>query len=214
LDRLIPGRDWRSKIQAIDQQEQIEREKEIRAAGARKSVLVEEFRAALREVGQYRFVAELEVLRPTKDRTLYFLVYGTRRAEGIEVFRDCQVKSLEGQSAMRGRTKLEEREKQSGQMELLASANEIGPDRSMVSLPNEAQRARQMLHDLVFPPGPDVRWGEIWPEVLSRCVIRLMDLKRIANEDRKAGILEFPDWPDGAKRTPENHYLVRRGNKI
>jgi hypothetical protein len=181
-----------------------------RASQARKRVLVEEFLEALGEVGRYRFVADVDVLRPTRDRTLYFLVFGTRRPPGVEVFRDCHVSSLEQQSDIRGRRKLEGREEKSGQMELLASTNEMGPDRSMVSLSSEAQRARQMLRDLVPSSQPAVRWGTIWPEVLSRCVIRLTDLKRIANEDRKAGILEFPGWPAGAKRTPEDNYLVRK----
>ena len=214
LDRLIPGRDWRSRIRAIDKQEQAGAGAVAGYSGpdARKGVLVEEFRKALGEAGRYRYVADVDVLRPTKDRTLYFLIYGTRRPQGVEVFRDCHVSSLEQQSDIRGRRKLEGREKESGQKELLTSTNQMGPDRSMVSLLREEQRARQLLHNLVPSEGPGIRWDTIWPEVLTRCVIRLTALKRIANEDRKAGILDFPGWPTGTKRTPEDGYLVRRGH--
>jgi three-Cys-motif partner protein len=209
LDRLIPGRDWRSRVRSVDSQDRLDTGH--RASDARKGVLVEEFRDALAEIGRYRFVSDVDVLRPTKDRTLYFLVYGTRRPPGIEVFRDCHVQSLAVQSEIRGRRKLEGRESRSGQFELLASTNEMGPDRSSVSLVDEEQRARAMLRELAPQGGPGVRWDSIWPVVLSRCVIRLTDLKRISNEYRKSGVLEFPAWPAGSKRTPEDAYLVHRG---
>ncbi|MGY2735570.1 three-Cys-motif partner protein TcmP [Sphingomonas sp. UYP23] len=209
LDRLIPGRDWRSRVRSIDQQGL--QDFEHRASDARKGVLVEEFRDALADVGRYQFVSDVDVLRPTKDPTLYFLVYATRRPPGVEVFRDCHISSLTVQSEIRGRRKLEGQESRSGQFELLASTNQMGPDRSSISLVDEEQRARALLRDLPPADGPGVRWDSVWPVVLSRCVIRLTDLKRIANEYRKSGVLEFPGWPTTPKRTPEDEYLVRRG---
>jgi hypothetical protein len=89
----------------------------------------------------------------------------------------------------------------------------MGPDRSSISLMDEEKRARVMLLDLVPASGVGIRWDAVWPVVLSRCVIRLTDLKRIANEYRKSGALEFPDWPRPANRTPKNDYLVRRGGE-
>ena len=52
--------------------------------------LVNAFSDSLRQIGNYGYVAETAVLRPTKDRPLYSLLYCTRRKEGIDVFRDCQ----------------------------------------------------------------------------------------------------------------------------
>lgn len=210
LDRLIPGRDWRAPIRALERNNTSAADGH-RVADARKSALVEEFKAALSTVGRYRFVADVDVMRPTTDRTLYFLVYGTRRPSGMEVFRDCHVSSLDAQSEMRGRRKLQGVQQRSGQLELLASTNDMGPDRSAISLPMETQRARDLLLALAPYDGSAVRWDEVWPAVLSRCVIRLTELKRIANELRKSRELVFPGWPDGSKRTPNDDYLLRRG---
>lgn len=127
------------------------------------------------------------------------------------MFRDCHVQSLIAQSEMRGRRKLEGLQQRSGQFELLASTNEMGPDRSSVSLAREEQRARELLLDLAPQDGSIVRWDAVWPVVLSRSVIRLKDLKSIANEYRKSGALVFPGWPPGSKRTPEDDYMLRRG---
>ena len=211
LDRLIPKADWRSGVRSVDERGEDTPDAAQRAPDSRKRALVEGFGEALGRVGRYRFVADVDVLRPMKDRTLYFLVYGTRLPKGIEVFRDCRLEALKRQSEMRGRMKIEDREKKSGQFELMASTNDMGPDRSSVSLPREEQRARKMLLDLVPTDGAGARWDSVWPIVLSRCVIRLKELKRIANEYRKEGVLEFPTWPGKPKRTPEDEYLVRRG---
>ena len=211
LDRLIPMADWRSWIRSVDERGGRMPDAGQRAPDARKRALVRGFAEALGRVGQYRFVADVDVLRPMRDRTLYFLVYGTRRPKGIEVFRDCHIDALQRQSEMRGRMKIEGREKKSGQFELLASTYDMGPDRSSVSLPLEEQRARQMLLNLVPDEGAGARWDSVWPVVLARCVIRLKDLRRIANEYRKQGVLDFPGWPGSMKRTPEDAYLVRRG---
>lgn len=207
LDRLIPGRDWRACIRAIDAQDRTVDEES--RASARKAALIDEFKSALAVVGNYQFVADIDVLRPTLDRTLYFLVYATRRPPGIAVFRDCHVASLKEQSMLRGRRKLEGRQERSGQFELLASASEMGPDRSSVSLASEECRARDLLLEFA-PTSEAIRWDALWPKVLSRCVIRLTDLKRIANEHRRSGALLFPGWPAGAKRVPDDNYLVCR----
>ena len=213
LDGLIPDRDWRAPIRIIDQRHGADAGGHG-ASDARKGALVQEFEAALAEVGDYRFVADVDVMRPMQDRTLYFLVYATRRPPGMEVFRDCQIASLQAQSELRGRRKLAGQEARSGQFELLASTNDMGPDRSSVSLPREEERAGRLLLDLVPSDGTMVRWDAVWPLVLSRCVIRLTDLKRMANGYRRSGALIFPGWPAGSKRTPDDGYLVRRGENV
>lgn len=211
LDRLIPQADWRSRVRQADAAEDALTSHPV--PDARKRAIVESFAEALGRVGRYRFVADVDVLRPVRDRTLYFLVYGTRQAKGIEVFRDCHVDALQRQSEMRGRIKIERQQVKSGQLELLASANEMGPDRLSISLPAEHQRARDILLEMVPKTGEGVRWDSLWPVILSRCVIRLKDLKQIAGEWRRRGVLKFPAWPSNVKRTPEDEYLVLRGDQ-
>jgi three-Cys-motif partner protein len=210
LDRLIPHRDWRSKICEIDQTAQNNTSQSITAAHKRKMVIITEFHEALKAVGRYKFVANLDVLRPVQDKTIYFLVYATRKPEGIAVFRDCQVKSLKEQSDMRGKTKITERQKQSGQLEIFSSQNQMGPDTSIVSLNNERHLARERLISMTQVPGPPMRWGDVWPNILSNYVITLSDLRKIANKERKAGKIDFIDWPK-LKRIPEDNYLIKRG---
>ncbi|WP_338303346.1 hypothetical protein [Erythrobacter sp. Dej080120_24] len=64
----------------------------------RKEALLLCFKEAVRDVFGFRYAADVDVRHGSKDRTLYFLVYGTREPAGIEVLRECQVKALEAQA--------------------------------------------------------------------------------------------------------------------
>jgi three-Cys-motif partner protein len=204
LNELIPHGDWRSKIT----------EAETQGGGnatpdARKRVLVGAFTESLAKLGNYRFVAETTILRPLKDRPLYCLCYATRHPSGIEVFRDCQVKALQEQSATRATVKLRHAAKTSGQAEMFESLHDMGPDELAAFLTSERQQAERSLLDLTPQKPAAIRYEMLWPEVLARHVIRRPQVNELAVKLRKAQALEFPDWEKG-KRVPQPSYRTWR----
>lgn len=204
LDKLIPTEDWRNHLRASEQDSGATPE-------MRKRVIVWAFERAVSKVAGYKYVADVDVRRPDSDRTLYFLVYGTRQPPGIEVFRDCQVKSLGVQADIIGRKKVEKQAEKSSQLELLGSMQDMAPDPNVLFLTAEVEKARHLLLSIVPKSGAGTAWGDIWPHVLANHVIRLTDLNRIANELRKNGHLIFPSWPSGPKRVPEDEFPVLLG---
>ena len=204
LDRLIPSQEWRAPLRALESDPLATPEK-------RKRVIVDAFRLAVSKVGRYDYVADVDVQRPNRNRTLYFLVYGTRQPSGIKVFRDCQTKALGVQSELLARRRVADQSTASSQLELLDSMNEMAPDRNREFLKGEINKARSMLLDIVPKTSPGVPWERIWPEVLAKHVIRLTDLNKIANELRKGRRLIFPSWPAGQKTVPDAGYRVFRG---
>ncbi|WP_030541526.1 three-Cys-motif partner protein TcmP, partial [Sphingobium sp. DC-2] len=171
LDRLIPTEDWRSQLRVLEQNPKATPE-------IRKRLIVEAFERAVSKVGGYDYVANVDVRRPDRDRTLYFLVYGTRQPPGIKVFRDCQVKSLGVQADIIGRKKLEKQATASSQFELLGSMQDMAPDANKEFLREEIEGARRLLMDLAPVSGAGVPWGELWPKVLANHVVRLTDRNR------------------------------------
>jgi three-Cys-motif partner protein len=99
LDELIPLGNWRTALAEGERNGGLSPEE-------RNEVLVNAFSDSLRQIGNYGYVAETAVLRPTKNRPLYSLLYCTRRKEGIDVFRDCQIAALEEQSRTRAAVKI------------------------------------------------------------------------------------------------------------
>jgi three-Cys-motif partner protein len=78
--------------------------------------------------------AYVKVLKPTKDRTLYHLVYLTRHPKGIVVFMDASDKLELVQKRARAAAKQNERVQRRGQMELFAAAAHVSDERSEIDL--------------------------------------------------------------------------------
>ena len=204
LNELIPYGDWRGKIT----------EAETQGAGnltpeARKTVVVGAFTESLGKLGNYHFVAETTILRPLKDRPLYCLCYATRHPRGIEVFRDCQIKALQEQSATRAAVKLQHAAMTSGQTEMFESLHDMGPDELNAFLASERQQAESSLLELTPQKPATIRYEALWPEVLARHVIRRPQVNELAVKLRNAQALEFPDWEKG-KRVPQPSYRTWR----
>jgi len=195
LNELIPFGDWRIKLQGA------------RSAKERKQVLIEAFSTSLAQNGGYDFIAETPILRPIKDRTLYSLIYATRKPVGLEVFRDCQVAALEEQSQIRGEAKVRNAVQKGQQEELFASFNEMAPDDTLISLEGELAQAEEMLLALVPRYPASVTYGEVWPQILTRHVVRKMHIGSIAARLKTEGRITFHDWP-AKKRKPEDDYRV------
>jgi hypothetical protein len=204
LNELMPHGDWKAKLEEAE-----------RAAGRpltpeeRKGILVGAFTESLARLGKYQYVAETTVLRPLKDRPLYCLCYASRHERGIEVFRDCQVKALIEQSRTRAATKVKHAAASSGQGEFFPSMHDMGPDELKAFLDNEKKHAEVTLIALVPRQPASIPYEKLWPQVLSRHVVRLPDVNGIAARLRASAQLLFPDWEKG-KRVPQSRYRTQK----
>jgi len=202
LDELIPHGNWRDRLKEISASQSD-------APVLRKEVLIDAFSETLSQIGSYTYVAETPILRPLADRTLYSLIYATRKETGIEVFRDCQVKTLRTQSAVRGAAKVANSEADSGQIEIFASMGEMAPDPTEVFLQSELRLAESLLLELSPPAPASVAYGDIWPQVLAKHAIRKTELNAVAARLRKEGRLLFADWKE-RQRVPSDESLMFR----
>lgn len=199
LDELLPTEGWRESLAAIAQDASLtSRPKQ------RKDVLIDAFREVLRDLGGYRFIADVEVLRPIKDRILYSLVYATRSEKGIEVFRDSQIKTLVEQEIVRGATKVTTSASLSGQEDMFGTHQGLAPDATKGYLNAQKQAAEGALLELL---GTAITWGEVWPLILERFAVRRPDLNAIAGRLKIEGKLTFDRWTP-RKRVPDDDYIV------
>jgi three-Cys-motif partner protein len=204
LNDLIPFGDWRSKLEAAERDHPGGADPDVR-----KRILVDAFARSLAQLGVYKYVAETTVLRPLKDRPLYCLFYATRHHTGIEVFRDCQVKTLLEQARTRAAVKIQHAAASSGQREFFESLHDMGPNELTTFLEAERREAETTVLQLV-PQGPEsILYGSLWPRVLARHVVKISDVNKIAAQMRTDNRLSFPDWEKG-KRVPQHNYRVQR----
>lgn len=86
----------------------------------REDAIVSAYCERVKDECRFRYVVSAVVLDPLKSRTHYHLVYGTRHAEGLRVFRDVERRAMEAQEHVRAEAQQRDRAK-SGQMEIFAA---------------------------------------------------------------------------------------------
>jgi three-Cys-motif partner protein len=164
----------------------------------------------LRNQAGYTFAPVISVDKPLQDRTLYKLIFLTRHATGLKVFRDSEHKALQAQADSRSLAKAAARAEKSGMTELFGGLLDAPSDRSSVRLRQGEEAAKGALIASLKSAGPSGRvWGEIWPPILNSIVITHSRLGRIANELRKSGAIDAPGWPSDRKIIPEDAQLLR-----
>lgn len=198
LDLLFPyTENWRHQVS------------ECNNAIERKSLIFELFAQNLGRVGEYEFVSQTEILKPTKDRALYALFFATRHQKGIKEFRQQQVKALRQQSETRGETKIKAKESRTGQTEMFKSANEITSNPTEEILQSQRDEARQFILEIV-PKKPDnVLYVNLRLETAKRYIVKFADINQICNQLKNEKLIEFPNWEEGRK-VPHPHYLVQK----
>lgn len=198
FDRLLPGVDWRPRFATLMADPDSGPEE-------RKAFLLSCFKEAVRTIGGFKYVADIDVRHPGKNRTYYFLVYATRDPHGIEVFRDAQVKALAAQAEIAGRKSLAKREAD-GQPSLFGTELESAGIDYRQFLDDERDAARSLVLKIAAAE-PGVLWGQVWPRILADHAVRRTDVGAIAAKLRKEGRLNFPEWSTG-KRTPSDNYSL------
>jgi three-Cys-motif partner protein len=203
FDRLFVGVDWRDELDRLEADPTTTPED-------RKRAFLRWFKQAVRHVGGFRYVADVEVQYPGRSRTFYYLVYGTRKPPGIEVFRECQIKALEEQAAVAARMQLHA-VMASGQGFLFGSPEPMRDLRLEASLAGERLAAREMMLDMMPANGSSIPWENVWPAVLSEHVVSRSALGREVNKLRQAGFLSVPAWRSNRKQVPDDEYRLARG---
>lgn len=102
----------------------------------REAFLLSLYRKNLKQVlpfdGRQPRTAYVKVLKPTRDRTLYHLVYLTRHPKGIVVFMDASEKLDLVQKKARAAAKQDERVQRSKQMEMFSASAHVSDERSEI----------------------------------------------------------------------------------
>lgn len=141
----------------------------MRSGPHREDAIVELYRERMRAAGGFTHVTSTRILKPTHDRSYFYLVYGTRHFKGLVEFRGVEKKVVEEQERVRLTAKQESRETRTGQPELFAAGDTPGLPPAF-----EDERSRQMV------------------SALARLRALLSQKRKVIYEDALANLLELP----------------------
>ncbi|MEA1653014.1 three-Cys-motif partner protein TcmP [Nitrospirillum sp. BR 11164] len=201
LNALLPGTAWRQRLDAIQEDNE-------NGPTDRKHILVSSIVDVIKRLGRYPYVMETPVLFPAKNRTFYSLIYGTRSAKGVEVFRDAQHKALVAQDRMREELAVRKREAADGMRDLLAGVVPSNEPTAQWVAEQEASARRALIEAVPTQPNY-ILYKNIWPKVLAEYGVRRTRLGRIAAELKDEGVIRFLDWAP-RKQVPDDNYRVTR----
>jgi hypothetical protein len=204
LHELMPYGNWRARL--ADAENDAGRPL---TPDERKDILIDAFTENLAQIGQYQYVVPTEILRPSKNRTLYCLFYATRHESGLAAFRECQTKALDAQAETRAALKVQRESADTGQSELFTSLHDMGPNETAALRAKSKAAAEAAILDIT-PRAPEhITYKRLWATVLTRHAVRLTDVNAMCAKLRKIEALLFPDWETG-RRVPQDHYRVQR----
>ena len=184
MNALMLGAEWRPRLEAA------------RNPQEREAVIIE------------AFCETLKVQKPSHDRTLYHLVFGTRHPAGLEVFRNSQIKALETQAHVRSTAKTKAKSGKSGMDDMFGGSDTVALDPSAREIQAGKIGGVNYAKSIIVSQTSGILWSELWPAVLEKYTIRKNALGNSLNELRKAGSIVAPDWPS------ERHSQPKPGQKF
>lgn len=161
---------------------------------------------ALRETPGYTHAPVITVDKVLHNRPLYKLIFLSRHAEGLKVFRDSEEKALGAQATARSATKAKKKAENSATADLFPDGADAVPnDRSSQHIKRSREQAPVRLTERLVAAGPfGMKWGDLWPPILEDYSVTRSWLGRQVNDLRKSGKISAPNWPSERKQIPDD----------
>ena len=184
---------WRSRFDSLQQ-----------SGLGREEAVLELFREQLKAVGQYSHVISARILRPTADRSHFYLVYGTRNRKGLVEFRSVEKKAMEAEELSRIEAQRDRQAPRTGQGFLPI---DIARSPEILRAP-EIERARSWVRETAARSSR-TSYLDLSAGALERFALTEPEFKDLLVNMQKNGELSFEGM--GARRKPaEGVFVLRR----
>ena len=181
----------------------------VRQGEDREEAIIQLYCDRLRSVGGFRHVTSTRILKPTVDRSYFYLVYGTRHIKGLREFRRIERKTVEEQERIRPTAKQQARVRRTGQSELF-DAQELPPSERAFQKDRAAQltRAAERLR-ILLRSKRRVKFEVVLGMLLEMPLVWEEDIQKIVRDLRDAGELHVDGMKPRERKIKEHHFLVR-----
>ncbi|HUJ44627.1 MAG TPA: three-Cys-motif partner protein TcmP [Opitutaceae bacterium] len=179
----------------------------------RDDAVVAEYAHQVRDVGGFQYVCPAIILNPTKDSTHFHLLYATRNAKGVEVFKDVEKTTMPVMERLRGEAHCRKRVRKTGQSEL-ALGDALHDHTHYENL--RARYLHQIRVELErrLHSGSSFPYDEAWDLMAEKPLVWEGDLKSWIAENNSKGVLRIEGLRDN-ERVPKRgcgHSLVLGGH--
>jgi three-Cys-motif partner protein len=176
---------------------------------AKEDEIVSAYCRRVKEVGCFNYVVSTIVLHPTDNRTHFHLIYGTRRVEGLRVFRDIEASVMKDQDNIHVRAQQRKRVERSGRPELWTAAELAGTSHIEQLRARYLQLSKPRVYDAITH-ARRISYDELEIVALNMPMTWKSDLKDWLREWQSAGLIRYEGLAPRA-RVPQHdsgHFIV------
>ena len=156
----------------------------------REDATVQEYSWNVKQTGSFTHTSSAIVLHPEKDRTHFHLIYATRNAKGVEVFKEAEKKAMPVMQQVRGEARKRKREETSGQIELSLGDATHDPTYYNSLRARYIDQARASVSRLLQAKGT-VLYDEIWSLAMTFPMVSESDLHEWLHDWKGQRLLEM-----------------------
>jgi three-Cys-motif partner protein len=149
--------------------------------------VVRKYCEQIKRVGGFKYVCALPVMKPDSDSFNFHLIYATRHAKGVEVFKNVEKRTESQTHAVRARIQQRQRQQRTGRMDLFpAQVLYSGSNYQEQFAEMNSASAKQQVLDLLRS-SQEVPYDDCWAEALQYSAVYEADLRTWIDEWEKAG---------------------------
>ena len=167
------------------------------------------FRDNLATVGSFDFVVSTKIDRPTADRPLFFIAYGTKSRDGLKAFRETEYNALKINARDRADARERKREDRSGSTDLFSGLDADIQETTIDEIVEEQKAAgSQDILRILHEFGP-LSFSEVWEILLQAYMLRVTNVKDICVDLAKIGEIE-QTWSGGSRKPRDQDTIKLR----
>jgi hypothetical protein len=169
----------------------------------REDAIVDYYKKCLKTHGNYEYITNTRILKPTQDRTYFHLIYCTRHPKGLETFKKIDARMQPKQQQIRQEAIYEKRYTRTRQSSLW------GPeliDAEPIYIANRQRRITELknLLDNLLREFGSFKYGFFRLKGLEIEMIYEKDIKELVLTALRKGAIAIPDW-EPSQRAPKEH---------
>jgi hypothetical protein len=162
----------------------------------------------IRKQGDFRYVCALPVMKPDQDAIHFYLIFGTRNAKGVQVFKDVEKKTEEETALVRA---LKQQNKR-------VNLDLFNPDvlykreeRYRRLSERSKSNAKRALDSLISERG-SVPYKDCWAEALQFPTVYESDLREWLKSREDSGLIRINgrNRPNEVLKRESSHLIVRQ----
>jgi three-Cys-motif partner protein len=130
----------------------------------------------IKHEGDFAYVCALPVMKPDSDAFNFYLIYATRHAKGVEVFKNVERRTEAQTHVVRADVQSRQRQAQSGNLELFEAPVLYREQKYQQLASDNRGRAKRRILELL-QSGTDIPYDTCWAEALQYSAVYETDLR-------------------------------------